>query len=103
MSVHKAKLQQGLSARLDRGYKRAFDEGHASRDAEVAKLKDTNARVHMNYSRCQLALTNAEMKLTEAERLNKVALEAMKMHARNEFGSDDAITDTIREIEGALK
>ena len=48
-----------------------------------------------------------KVKLTESERLNKVALEAMKMDAgawvKSIEAKRNAINNAIREIEGALK
>lgn len=47
MSAQEAfeKFQQGFPYLLNRGYKHAFKEGHASRDAEVAELRATNLRL----------------------------------------------------------
>ena len=110
MSVHKAKLQQGLSVPLDRGYKRAFNEGKASRDAEVAglnaKLTETEKVLEMTTKGIELqnqTLSFLSNKLTESQRLNKVALEAIRLAVRQNSCEMVMTGDEIRKCESAIK
>lgn len=101
MSVHKAKLQQGLSVPLDRGYKRAFNEGKASRDAEVAGLKALAGKTDQPYSTLVAQMKEIDAlraQVAEKDRLLKVALEAME---RAHYLSMEA--DVCRVLEDAIK
>ena len=76
MSAQEAfeKFQRGFPEPLDRGYKHAFKEGHASCDAEVAELK--------------AKLTEAECKLSMAlEAMNEALGAVTYAHQQDECGA----------------
>jgi len=80
-----------------------FNVGHASRDAEVAELKDAERRANEGW---RLNVEAIKTELAEKDRLLKVALGAMEMTIDIRVSDDDverALNNAIKAIKEAGK